>query len=199
MMLHRTTTGLAGLVVVLFLAHDASAQVRRDSLGPVRCFELVDAAQLAEQSAISLCAGAISEAPGRCYAVGIDEFHELSSQKVQQLCVAATSLEPLECYGRLSTEGVLTEDQIISYCATTCPVSPPPPQSSDPACLQEALDRTDLSLQSAGELCADSSSAGPVACYVAGDAIETLADTQLIQLCAEQVRCQYYNSSASPY
>ena len=195
-------TGLVGLVIVLGFGaacDEASAQRRRDSLAPVSCFEHADNAQLAEQSAIQLCAGVPSDAPGRCYAAGVDTYHELATQKLLRLCTAATSLQPLDCYAGLSAEGQLTEDQIVSYCTTTCPESPPPPQASNPACLQQALDRTELALQQAGELCQASSSAGPVDCYLAGEALHTISDSSLVQLCAEVVRCQYYYTTTPGY
>jgi hypothetical protein len=173
----------------------AHAQTYDDPLGPIRCFNLADAAELASQSAIELCSGALSDAPGRCYVQADDTLQELSSQKVLQLCGRATSLDPLACYERLDATGTLTEDQILAYCTTSCAVGPPPAQVSDPACMEVALDRADLALESAGELCAFSRSDGPAQCFIAGQDTE-LADSSLIQLCAESTRCQYYNVAA---
>lgn len=174
-------------------------QVTRDPLGPIRCFQRADDVELAEESAVSLCAGAINDAPGACYARGVDQFPTVATQKIQTLCTAATSLEPIECFTALDAQEVLTEDQMVAYCATTCPVSPPPPQAASAACLDLAIEETDLSLQHAGELCVGSSSAGPVQCYLTGEAENPeLSETSLIQLCAERVGCQILYQPGAP-
>jgi hypothetical protein len=175
----------------------SSAQVVRDPLGPVQCFRIADGKNLAEQSSIQMCAGALSAAPGQCYAAAIEQFHELSSQQIVELCTGATNLTPLSCYAHLATENYLTEGQIIAYCATACPLGPPPPQASSPACLEAAVDRTGLSLQSAGELCLGSHSAGPVQCFVAGLDLHKVAESKLVELCRESLHCQFYNTSPS--
>jgi hypothetical protein len=185
---------LALLLVATACHRDASAQVARDPLGPIRCFEIVDARQVAMSNAIQLCAGALSDAPGRCYSEAGDRFHELSSAQVQQLCTGATSTEPVRCYAELRARGTYTEDQMITYCATRCALAPPPPQVSDPACLNQALARTNLTLQAAGQLCLGASSTGPVECFVAGQRIHKLSDSALIFMCAEATGCQYYNA-----
>jgi hypothetical protein len=176
----------------------ALAQTTSDPLGPVRCYEIADAAQLAGDSAIQLCAGALSDAPGRCYAGAIDRFHGLSTQEVLQLCHGATSLEPLSCFAHLDATHELTEDQMIEYCTTACPLGPPPSEVASPACLEVAMHRTGLALQSAGELCAASRSAGPAFCYVDGQKLHGVAESKLVALCTEANRCQYYNAAPPP-
>lgn len=179
---------------------EAGAQASRDSLGPVRCFAILDDLEIASETALQLCAGAPSDAPGRCFARGTSELPEVSTQQLAQLCTAATSTEPITCYAHLDAEETLTIDQMIAYCATTCPLGPAPPQAADPDCLTLALDGTELSLQSAGELCAGASSAGPARCFAQGDDFE-LTDSQLVRLCAEtsQAQCQYYNVQPQSY
>ena len=187
------------LLAMLLLAcaaacrRSAVAQTTRDPYGPVRCFVIADRAQLSGQSAIELCAGALSDAPGACFASGLDRAHELSSQKLQALCTGATSLEPLDCYEHLHDTGKLTEDQIIDYCAPFCPLGPAPPQASNPDCLSDAMDRTNLALQTAAELCAGASSAGPVYCFLAGLDVHKIADSNLVKMCRERLQCQYVN------
>lgn len=183
--------GWLAVLVSAGCQRDASAQVTSEPLGPIRCFQTVDAANLSQQSALQLCAAALTDAPGRCYVIGVNQLQELSEQKVLSLCQSATSLAPIACYARLDAIGTLTEDQMIQYCATTCSLGPPPAQVSSPACLDYAARFTDLSLQSAGELCFRSRSAGPVQCYLSGSNIHKLADSDLVQLCAESRRCQY--------
>jgi hypothetical protein len=174
----------------------ADAQsIQRDYLGPIQCLTIVMDRQLSEQSALELCTGAISDAPGRCYAQALDRYQELSSQQIQQLCTRATSTEPVDCYGRLDATEELTEQQMIDYCAMYCPVGPPPPQSSSSQCLAQAVENTDLSLQMAGDLCFGSSTAGPVQCFVAGQNLQRIADSSLITLCRERVYCQYPGGS----
>lgn len=170
---------------------EARAQVATDPLGPLYCYQIAVAAQLDLDHAVQLCSAALSDAPGRCYAVALDRFHGLASQKILQLCRAATSLAPVSCYARLDSIGTLTEDQMIAYCTTACSLGPPPAQVASPACLDGAARFTDLSLQSAGELCQASRSAGPVQCYIAGQQLHELADSKVVQLCAESRRCQY--------
>ena len=181
------------LFALVACRQEATAQVARDPLGPVRCFQIAQAEQIAEDSAIDLCAGALSDAPGRCLARTLELYPQLASSKVVDLCRAATSLAPLQCFARLDAEEQLTEDQMIAYCGTFCPLGPPPPQTSNPACLTEALDQTNLALQTAGELCIGASSAGPARCFVAGDDLQTLSELKLVRLCRERVQCQYYN------
>jgi hypothetical protein len=172
----------------------AGAQVTDDPLGPIGCFEIVDARGLASTAALDLCTGATSVAPGQCYVTGIDRLADLTTLQLVQLCRGATSTAPLACYERLDVDGMLTNDQIIRYCATSCPLGPAPPQSSDPGCFAAALDRTDLSSQMASQLCLSSRSPGPVECFVTGQEVSGLADSSLVQLCAESPSCQYFNA-----
>lgn len=211
---NRTTclSLICGLVASGFLVlgstgceREASAQgygqrvveVPRDPYGPINCFRIVDAAQLSGQSAAELCTSALTEAPGLCFVEAQDRFHELSTQDIMNLCDRATTLTPVECYGRLRAEHVLTEQQMIDYCRTYCSLGPPPPEASSPACLAEALSQTDLSLQSAGELCLGSRDTYPVACFNEGQTLHKIADSTLWQMCSEQRRCQYYNAPAA--
>jgi hypothetical protein len=193
------------LVGAVACKREASAQVyAQNPLAPVECFRIVDARQLSSDSAIQLCSSALSDAPGQCYVQSLDEFHELTTDQILQLCGGATTTQPVACYARLSASGVLTENQMIDYCRTTCALGPPPPEASNPACLDAALTDTDLSLQLAGELCNRSSSAGPVACFVAGQDLHKIADSKLITLCAEYRNCQsyygtYYGAPTSGY
>lgn len=197
---------LRRVVVCLFFVQlaaacqrEASAQaIRRDPLAPVGCFQIVDRLQLAEDNAILLCQGAFNDAPGRCYAQAVDRFHELSQQQVLNLCARATSTEPIDCYARLDATGELTSSQIIAYCTVFCPVGPPPPEASSPDCLSDAVNLTDLSLQNAGELCVGSSSSAPVQCFLAGQNLQQLSDSKLIDLCAQLQQCQYAGGSVSP-
>jgi len=203
---NRTTCPslICGLVASGFLVlgssgcrREAEAQVSpaiQDPLGPINCFRLVDAAQLSGQSALELCSGALTDAPGRCYVESVDRFHELSTQQIMNLCNRAVSTGPVDCYDHLARTGKLTESQIIGYCTTTCGVGPPPAEASSPACLASAIAYTDLSLQSAGELCLASISTDPVQCFLAGQDLHKVADSSLIQICAQSRRCQYYNA-----
>jgi hypothetical protein len=177
-------------VIAAGCEREAYAQIADDPLAPVDCFQTVDAKRLSNTSAINLCAGAPNEAPSDCYIGAIDQFHELSEQKILQLCAGASSTQPLECYAQLDAVGTLSEDQIIGFCTTICPVGPPPPEVSSPACVEGATDLTKLSLQQASQLCYGSRSAGPVRCFIAGENLNKLSQDQLIQLCAESIRCQ---------
>ncbi len=189
---------LGGLLWVLMAAacqRAADAQVVRDPLGPIRCFMMMDARQIASDTAIQLCAGAISDAPAQCFGIADDRVQSLASSKAVTLCEQATSTEPIECFMDLDAQGVFTEDQMIAYCRTTCAVGPPPPEVSSSACLSAASEQTDLSLQLAGELCLRASSPGPVQCFLAGQDLHTISDSKLITLCRETIECQYYNAS----
>ncbi len=172
-------------------------QVVREPLGPIECFNIVMGQQLSEQSSLELCTGAISDAPGRCYAQALNEFRGMSSQQVQQLCTRATSTEPVSCFRRLAATEDLTIQQMIDYCAVYCPVGPPPPQSSSSVCLADAMEHTDLALQTAGELCLGSSDSGPVRCFIAGQALQRVADSSLVSLCRQRIYCQYPGGSTT--
>lgn len=167
-----------------------------DPLAPVSCFEIVDDVGLAESSALELCSGAFTAAPGQCFVAAQNRHRELATTKIIQLCTATTTLDPLSCYEQLDAEGVFTEDQAIAYCRATCPLGPSPPQSADPGCMSAAVARTDLALQQIGELCRNSRDPGPVACYLQGEGTTQLADSQLVQLCAQTYSCQYVNAPA---
>jgi hypothetical protein len=178
------------LVAAVGCQRKVQAQVQEDPLAPIRCFQLVND-ELSTQSALELCVGALSAAPGQCFISADDAYPELADSKSIQLCRGATSLDPLTCFQELDARGTLTEDQMIAYCATTCPTGPAPPQSSSPDCVAAAEDRTDLTLQQIGQLCVASHSAGPVDCFNTGEAIGTLTEDQLLQLCTTAVGCQY--------
>jgi len=204
---NRTTclSLICGLVASGFLVlgsagckHEAEAQgygeVQQDPVGPINCFRIVDAAQLSGQSAAELCTSALTDAPGRCFVDSQDRFHELAEQDSMNLCDRATTTTPVDCYGRLRAEQVLTKDQMIDYCRTYCSLGPPPPEASNPACLADAINYTDLSLQSAAELCLRSRTTYPVTCFNEGQTLHKIADSTLWQMCSEQRRCQYYNA-----
>jgi hypothetical protein len=176
----------------------ALAQPADDPIGPIRCYIVADGKQLAGDSAIELCSGALSDAPGQCFAGALDQFHGLSSQQAQELCRGATSLEPLNCYAGLDATHQLTEGQMIEYCATHCGLGPAPAQVSSPACFDIAINRAGLSLQMAGELCLASRSAGPAYCFLDGQNLHGVASSKLVTLCAESRRCQSYNAVATP-
>lgn len=173
-------------------------QVTREPLGPLECFRILDELEIADETAIELCAGANSAAPGQCFAIADARVPTLADSKAVTLCTGATSTAPIDCYMDLAAEEVFTEGQLVTYCATRCAVGPPPPEVSSSACLAAAQEQTELSLQSAGELCFGASSTAPVQCYLAGDALHTLADSQLVRLCVETPTCQYYGGGSSP-
>jgi hypothetical protein len=172
---------------------EVSAQ-SEDPIAPVRCFRIVDALHLAEDSAIELCASAENDAPGSCYALASQRFPQLGTQKLMTLCSATTSTEPVACYARLASSGALTEDQMVDYCATRCRLGAPPPEASHPACFDQALRTTSLTSQSGAELCRGARSAGPVQCFLEGRTLQKVSDSKLVQLCVEARPCQYYNT-----
>jgi hypothetical protein len=174
---------------------DASAQqIRTDPLGPIRCWQQVTAAGLTDESAVPLCSGAINGAPGQCYATAARQFTTLSTLQVQELCYGTTTLQPLTCYASLSEGGDLTEDQIIAYCGTQCPAGPAPPQTASPACAHVAMENGNLTIQQTGTLCASARSAGPALCFIEGTKLHVLSSQQLIDLCVDQLHCQYPGS-----
>lgn len=189
-----TWSGLAAALALFAAAcqRNSEAQVALDPLGPVHCFQIASAKGLSDSSAIGLCAGASSAAPGQCYSDGVDRFTGIASQKIQQLCAGATSDEPLACYARLSADLTepMSEDQMVAYCAPRC-AGPPPAAPSAANCLDIARDQTGLPSQTAGELCSGSRSATPVQCFVGGATLERrLANAQLVQLCRPTISCQ---------
>jgi hypothetical protein len=164
------------------------------ALGPIACFEVVDALGIASSTGLQLCTRATSSAPGDCFAAASARLPGLATSDLVNLCHGATTLETVECYESLYAQGGLTEQQVIGYCAMTCPLGPAPPQSSSAACVREGLDRTQLADQMIGELCSRSRSAMPVSCYLQGEASTQLSDSQLVELCTQNFSCQYVNT-----
>lgn len=187
---------LAAMLSYASCQRDSEAQVVADSLGPIDCFQVADEIGIASTSAVELCAGATSVAPGQCLAAAVDRG-VLTIQQIVELCQGSTSLESFSCFDELAAMGTLTNQQMIEYCGMRCPLGPPPPEAGNPQCLAAALDNADLTAQSGAELCLLATSASPVDCFVAGEAGTRLPDSQLIQLCAERTHCQYINAPAT--
>jgi hypothetical protein len=188
------------VLAVVAGARAVDAQAYIDPMGPVRCFALANTSGLAEDNAIALCGGAPSEAPGRCYAEAAARLTELSTLQLQELCTNATSTQPIECYTHVYDAGTVTEDQVIAYCTTTCPIGPAPAQAPSPACFAAAVEQANLPHQTASELCTYSRSAAPVQCLIAGrDLPPGISDSKLVQLCVQSQRCQYYNVAPQGY
>jgi hypothetical protein len=194
---HRVVLLLGLLVLGQGCQGSATAQPQDDPLGPIRCFEIVSALDLSSQSGLELCAGATSAMPGQCYAYLDAQRPELTDGKRLTLCQGATSMDSVACYERLRAGEELTEDQMIAYCATSCPVGPAPAQTSSPACFENATDRSDLSEQQATDLCVGSRSAGPANCFEVGEDLTELTESQLVGLCRQRYSCQYINGAPS--
>ncbi len=160
---------------------------------------LASARGLDEDHAIQLCQGALNAVPGQCYSESVDRLTELSTQEIIGLCAGSTSLEPVACYGRLADEGTMTEDQMVNYCATACPLGPPPAQTSSVQCQAIALEYANLPHQTAAELCTNARSAGPALCFLSGRRLHTISDSKLVTLCADYRRCQYVTGPAGAY
>jgi len=171
----------------------AGAQNADPALGPIECFELVKDI-LPSTTGMTLCTGATSSAPGHCFVEATKRVGNLTTSQLVTLCQGATTLESLVCYEHLDAEGSLTDDQILDYCALKCPLGPAPPQSANAACVAQGLDRTDLAAKMVGELCLNSQSATPVACYLRGKQTTQLTTSSLVSLCAQRFSCQYVNS-----
>jgi hypothetical protein len=185
------------LLVLTSCKREALAQNADPALGPIACFEQVSGL-VASQTGIELCRAATSATPGQCFVEASRRATELTTNEVVVLCAGATSLDPLDCYERLQARGTVTENQAIGYCAPQCPIGPAPAESSSAACIGDALDRTELAEQTAGELCRSSRSALPVECYLRGETSTQLSDSQLVDLCQQNYSCQYVNAAA-PY
>jgi hypothetical protein len=189
---------LAAMFAGMFCMETARAQVVREPLGPLECFEIADAEGLADSSSLQLCAGAISAAPGQCYAIA-DNENDLSTPQILNLCTNATSTEPNACFEELQTNGTLTNEQMIDYCATRCPIGPAPAEVSNANCLAVALEVTTLTQQMAERLCVRSITTAPVECFTEGEDTAALTTEQLVDLCAEGRSCQYVTAVSSAY
>ena len=170
--------------------HTAVAQVVDDPLAPIECYNLVSPRGVSIQQAMELCSGATTSAPGRCFATAFDTRHDLTTSQMISLCQAATSLEPFACFQELDAQGTLTDNQMIDYCATKCPLGPPPEQSRDPQCMGQALERTTLTDRQAADLCRNARNAGPVECFMVGEATTGISESQLLTFCAQIPSCQ---------
>jgi hypothetical protein len=175
----------------------AVAQAVDPALGPIGCYEYTEDL-IASTTGLDLCTAATSSAPGACFIEATQRNSDLTTDQKVRLCRGATSFETLQCFENLEADGTLTNDQVLDYCAMTCPLGPAPPQSSSAACVDEGLELTQLATQQVGELCFNSHSAGPVYCYMRGRETTQLTNGQLIQLCAQRYSCQYVNA-VPPY
>ena len=173
------------LVVLLAACTRARGQSVSDPEAPVRCFHVADD-EVSTQDAIDLCVGAQSEAPAQCL---VRVGNRLSDSQALALCRLATSTAPVDCLARLDDTTSLADSQIIEYCGRYCVEVPPATYGGDPACIELALDRTGLAEGQAITLCAGATSAAPAECFLAGDAQDGLADSQLVQLCARPPVC----------
>ncbi len=197
----RATTNkicLGATSIGMLCAATASAQVVRDPLGPLECFEIAGDEGLADSSSLQLCAGALSAAPGQCFAVA-DNENDLSTQQILGLCSNATSMEPFACFEELQADGMLTNEQMIDYCATRCPIGPAPAEVSNATCLSVALEVTALTNDMAHRLCVRSVTTAPVECFIEGEDTASLTTEQLVGLCAEAHSCQYVNAVTVAY
>jgi hypothetical protein len=171
----------------------AAAQSADPALGPIGCYEQV-ADSVASTTGIELCVAATSAAPGQCFMEASTRHSDLTTSQMVSLCRGSTSLDPLLCFEELDADGSLTNAQILDYCGMRCPIGPAPAQSSSAACVSQGLDRTNLAAQMVGELCINSHSAAPVACYLRGTNTTSLTTGQLVTLCAQRFSCQYVNA-----
>ena len=194
----RNNLYVGAMMIGMFCGGVANAQVVREPLGPLECYEIADKEGLANTSSIQLCAGAISSAPGVCYAIE-DNENDLSTTQILDLCTNATSTEPNACFEELQADGTLTNEQMIDYCATRCPIGPAPSEVNNASCLAVALEVTSLSDQMATELCMRSVTTAPVECYIQGEDTAALTTEQLVDLCAEGRSCQYVNAVTVAY
>jgi hypothetical protein len=183
------------LLVALVACQQSSAQIYDDPYGPVRCWMTAAAENLDEDHGIQLCQGAYNDIPGRCYAIGVNEFTTFSTQDLVGLCGGATSMEPVNCVRRLIADGTMTEDQIVNFCATACPLGPPPAQNSAVQCQAVALQYANIPHQTAQELCTNARTVGPALCFMSGRGLQTISDSKLVNLCADYRRCQYVTSA----
>jgi len=156
---------------------------------------LATARGLDEDHAIQLCQGALNAVPGQCYSEAVDRATTLSTQQIMTLCAGTTSLEPLACFSRLAAVGTMTEDQMINYCATACPLGPPPAENSSAQCQAVALERANLPHQTAQQLCTNARSVGPALCFMSGRGLHVISDSKLVTLCADYRRCQYVTTA----
>jgi hypothetical protein len=194
-----TACSVLGVILCESACHrESEARAATDPLAPLRCFEIADDEGIASSSAVELCSGATSAAPGRCLQAALDRG-DLTTQQAVQLCQGAASLAPFACLDQLADTGELTTSQIVDYCGVRCPYALPAPEAGNASCLGAALDRADLTTQMATELCVLASSTGPVDCFVAGQDVTGLSDVQLVELCAETSTCRYFEAPPAAY
>lgn len=180
----------ASLALAVLLAgsgNRATADYAADSLGPLRCYQqATDTQQLEALNAKRLCFGAESDAPARCFAEASRGALHWPELDAVTLCEGATSTGPATCARQLDDETGLDTLQIVSYCATRRypPVSP---GTSDPTCVRRALNRTTLQDAEAARLCHGAQSDGPATCFEWGDNQTTIAERDLVDLCAPYV------------
>src|SRR5262249_40208371 len=153
-------------------------------IAPITCFETATRLNLASSSAVDLCAGAVNDGPSLCFAQ-LEARNDLAQQYEIALCRGATSTGPADCYASIADARPVADLNIVGYCAPYCsPGYPYPAAWSDPSCFIAASHRAWLPDSSAAELCSGSTSTAPVGCFLAGKQRTTLAELELIRLCA---------------
>jgi len=175
---------------VYFVAREARAQ-QQDPTAPLACYEAATDEGLVSLSAKQLSLGASSIAPAQCYDIASDQLGFVDPNAVR-LCQAATSTDPAACAAQLDAQTTLEEPAVVAYCAALAWPLVVSPSAGSPACIQAALDQTQLSDPQAAQLCTGSSSAGPVQCYLQGEDALVVSDDDLIDLCTQYVIAPIY-------
>jgi hypothetical protein len=183
---------LCSAAAISGFALEAAAQpVVVDHTAPVRCFDRVTRAETIRDSrAMQLCTGATSVAPADCFSE-VDDRLMLDDRDAVRMCRMASSRAPARCAARLDATGDFANREIVDYCAAQKWPTIAAPRGGAPSCVEAALDRTFLTELQAFDLCRSSTTSGPVECFEIGKARLTLADRELVQLCAGVVAVPY--------
>lgn len=80
--------------------------------------EAKDAAFITDYEAFSLCWGAVSVAPVRCFALARKKT-SLTDFDIINLCRCAVSTAPVACYERADAETFLTDFEMVTLCSAT--------------------------------------------------------------------------------
>ncbi len=172
---------IGGLLIQPALLATAFAQ---QGIGPVQCHvRATDEFGLAASAAKELCVGAFDDTPARCIDQVVDRIDFVTPNAVA-ICRGALTTDPADCAARLEDTTDLDDSQIASSCAAQRWPFFEPPGSGSPACVEAALDRTDVSDFEAVRLCRGATSTDPVACYELGDDETALSGPDLVDLCA---------------
>jgi len=179
---------LGGLALGTALVTGVAAQPTTEEFAALRCYQQATAENaITGESARELCLGAGSTAPAACFAT-VKRQAGVTDLAAVQVCRGATDpTAPAACLQQLQRDTSLPTNEAVTYCAARALIPVPPGGGGDPACVDYALDHTQLTSLDALRVCAGSTSTEPARCVEWGEDHLRVDHLKLVSLCAPVV------------